>query len=272
MSGSSTGKTLLWIFLFAIVLAFLPQVPGCVMTNAPKAGRVVDATTGEGMPGVTVIASAHFFAQNPVHGSASDYPYRIITQTDAHGAYYIPATWQDISFAFPGMEAREEWLVTAFKPRHAVVGDEQAWKEFNKYGEKKYKPYSVVVSPPLTWRGLYFEVDPIRLQPVNLTLREAAIYYNDITGLGLYSVAMRKPEEIALRKIGYDMFQPSVCALDGESTMDSTEAVSLVAYVFDRRKFIESLRTVEPSGFGDAYRYPVFHAKNVCAAMKAGEL
>jgi hypothetical protein len=41
------------------VLLFGLQIPGCMTANTPKVGRVVNATTGKGMAGVTVIASAY---------------------------------------------------------------------------------------------------------------------------------------------------------------------------------------------------------------------
>ena len=87
MAAKHTIWMLLAVGLFA---AFGSQVPGCVGANLPKRGSVVDASTGQPIAGVAVIASAHFYA-NVVSPecSASNYPYRYITTTNARGEFNI---------------------------------------------------------------------------------------------------------------------------------------------------------------------------------------
>src|SRR5437660_817150 len=79
-----------WVFLVLILAIYFPQMRGCVTVFSPKVGRVVDVTTGQGVPGAAINAASRLGAEG--HGSG-DGVYRVITYTDADGNYRVPGTW-----------------------------------------------------------------------------------------------------------------------------------------------------------------------------------
>ncbi len=54
-----------------------------------------------------------------------------------------------------------------------------------------------------------------------------------------------------------------------ETEMDNYEAYAFQGFVYDAGKFNETLRKSEPSAFTNASDSSVFHAGEVCDAMKA---
>lgn len=264
-----------WIIFALVLLPFLPQVPSCMMANLPKTGRLVDVTTGKGIPDAAVIAAANFYGES-FAGSGGDNVYRVIVHTDANGDYWIPNTWLHIGNWIPTIpffirNPHTTWLITAFKPGYVFVGDEKAWTDYDNYGHPKYWPRSVGFTPPATWLGVVVKVEPLQMRPIQLSLREAAIYYRGIFLTGSPNIGeWNEPQEVALRRRAYEIFLPQVCNLDPEVEMDTNWASAFDAFVPNNVRTNESLRKLEPSGFKDDYMYPIFHAKNVCAAMKAG--
>ncbi len=259
----------LWIVIGLLWLPFLPQVPGCTMANMPKVGRIVDATTGKGMPDVTVIAAAHFFSQAAFSSNAYS-PYRIITHTDSNGYYWIPSTWAYLAFAMPWQEPRLTWVVTAFKPDYAIVGDEKAWSEFDKFGAPVYLPRSTGVSPPALWLGWIIKVNPIRMTPIQLNLKETAVYYAQVKSVGR-GLNWNDPEEIAIRKEGYDFFLPKACSIDPVEIMDSTEAGAIMEFAVNLDSAYQRLKELEPETIGkEIYARPKYKAGSICQVMYAG--
>ncbi len=259
----------LWIVIGLLWLPFLPQVPGCTMANMPKGGRIVDATTGKGMSDVTVIAAAHFFSQAAFSSNAYS-PYRIITHTNSNGYYWIPSTWAYLAFAFPWQEPRLTWVVTAFKPDYAIVGDEKAWSEFDKFGAPVYLPRSTGVSPPALWLGWIVKVDPIQMQQVQLGLKEAAVYYRSIIITGRVEHP-EEPEEIQLRKHAYQDLLPRVCSEDSNVEFDYSTLSGLTSIVPNRREFLARSKLFVPDIWPkEIYAHPKYRAGEVCEAMKVG--
>ena len=71
-----------------------------------------------------------FNAENPVHGSAHDEPYRVLAHTDDEGRYYIHSTWAHVRLALPGLDVSERWVITAYKPGYVVATDEENLRSF----------------------------------------------------------------------------------------------------------------------------------------------
>ena len=260
-----------WFYLFLIVLAIavLPQLPTYVMVNAPKTGRVVDSTTGRGLPNVTVVAAATYNASGLIHGSAYLTLYRIITTTDADGNFEIPSTWTSFGIGIPGTDARERWFITAIKLGYVLERDQSALSKFDEYGAPAEIPSSIAESPPATWLGYRVRVDPLRMKPMSLSLKEAAVYYSSLKGVGGFAVGNPK-DEASLRTLGAEWFLPQVCELDTDEVMDMTTGGKLVMFSTNPDESAKRLRQLEPSGFGDLQQHTILHAGNVCSAMKAG--
>jgi hypothetical protein len=254
-----------------VFVPFVPQIPGCVMASLPKVGRVVDDATGQGLPDVAVIASAIFNAQSPVHGSAHDFPYRLVVRTDSNGYFRIPSTWSQMRLSLPGLDARETWVVTAFKPNYAIAHDLDTISQFDSFGRTIFRPWSTTHSPSADWRGLYVAVEPLRMQQVDLKLNEAAAYYRDVIGLGRYVEGSSSGVEVALRSEAFNALSSEVCGANESETVSGDVGVAFRAFAFDSTKFITMLRRLEPSGFADDYSHPVFHLNSVCQAMRASD-
>ncbi len=251
-----------WIVLCLVVLPFSAQIPGCMMANTPKFGRIVDAT-GKGMADVAVIALGHFRADS-FHGSAAGYSYRIVTRTDVEGNYWIPSTWTHIRFALPGMDAQSGWYITAFKPGYAIAADIPAFGKLD-----KVVPASLADSPAAFWLGLAIRVRPIEIRPVTLSLEEAAGYYGNIASLGWTFANNLNKEEVALRKDGANYFTPRVCALDPEQQIGWGS--NMAAFAQDPLSFDKEIDRLDPDWLKEpvvGYRYPHFHAKTICNSLK----
>lgn len=252
-----------WIILCLVLLPFSAQIPGCIMVNTPKFGRIVDVT-GKGIGNVAVIALGEFGAQRLIHGSTGRYTYRIVTRTDADGNYWIPNTWTHMRFALPGMGAQYHWYITAFKPGYAIAADIPAFGKLD-----KILPASLADSPSAFWLGLAIWVKPIEIRPVALSLERASGYYGHIASLGWTFEINSNREEIALRKEGADYFTPRICALDAEQ--QTGWGSNMAAFAQDRFNFDKEIDRLDPDWLKEpaiGYRYPHYHAKTICNTLK----
>lgn len=170
-------------------------------------------------------------------------------------------------FALPGMDARERWVITAYKPGYVVAADDENLRKFKQSGLNEFRPNSTTFSPPASWLGLVVEVDPIAMRQVELNLKEAVTYYRDVLGAGLYIQNARDDAEVALRAEAFAAFEPMICGLGQNEIVDQNTGVAFASFAFDSVKFVLALRSMEPDGFGDAHTHPVFHAGSVCQAL-----
>jgi len=261
-------KTSLTIIYLLVVLAFLPQIPGCVMANMPKTGRVIDATTGKGMAGVAVIASAQFAAQNLIHGSNVSCRYRIITHTDADGGYYISNTWSRLAFGLPGTDPQISYAIVAYKAGYVIDGDERAWT-FDKYGQPG-SPGSEIAA---WWLGPVVRVETIRMKPAALSLKQEAVYYSDSIAGSFFGCDVNRlnVQEVTFRRSAYDILMPKVCSLPSSNELDDKATGALIDLVPQLEKANERLKQLEPENWGkDSYMQPKYRAEDVCKAMQAG--
>lgn len=281
-----------WILLALILALYFQQIRDCVMVFSPKVGRVVDVTTGKGIPNAAVIAVALLRADKAYGG---DGVYRVITYTDADGNYRVPNTWShawgETTFFLITMRAavpRVRWVITALKPGYAFVGDDLVWSSYDNFGFPRYLPPSTVAKPDASWRGIDVEVAPMQLKPVVLNVKQAASHYYSIVGkvgaAGGPSL-INKVEELRLIRPVYDYLLPKVCGENENVTLDSETAGNLEIFSpgsfigWPGNKYTETLRKLEPDGFNKRETYPVFvgnygkhmfYARNICTAMKAG--
>lgn len=258
---------LLWI-LGPVLLVFGPTVLNILFNievYTAKEGRVVDVNTGKGIPHAAVIAAATMSGSNFIHGSAYGTLYRVTTYTDELGDYRIPSYWSNVVLWFPplpGTAPTITWVIAVLQPGYGVVGDELAWQFDGAI-------FPSASGPPASWRGTVVKVDPIEMKRVAFTLKEAAVYYSRILSVAP-TYRGHDPEQAKLLKMVSDILLPQVCGMDPNSTVDGTAGRSLSGLVEDPYVSSGRLLQLEPSGYGDAYQHTVFHAGNVCEAMKAG--
>lgn len=252
-----------WIVLCLVVLPFSAQIPGCMMANTPKFGRIVDVT-GKGVSNIAVIAHGEFGAERYNGGLTREYTYRVVTHTDADGNYWIPSTWTHIRFALPGMDAQSRWYITALKPGYAIATDIPAIGKLD-----KIPPKSLADSPSALWLGLAIRVEPIEMRPVTLSLEAASGYYGHIASLGWTFPNNSNKEEIALRRDGANYFTPRICALDPEQQIGWGS--NMAAFAQDPLSFDKEIDRLDPDWLKEpvvGYRYPHFHAKTICNSLK----
>jgi hypothetical protein len=257
------------IVVLIFLLLFGWQIPGCVMAHMPKTGRIVDAATGAGLDHVAVIASAHFRADNLIHGSNTSCRYRVVVQTDPDGRFWVPSTWTHLAFGLPGTDPYVAHEIAVYKAGYVVDGDERAWT-FNEYGQ----PGSPGSELSEVWLGPVIRVQTIKMKPASgLSLKQEAVYYrNSIIG-SFYGCDVNRgsPEEVALRKSAYQVLLPRACATPTDEGPDDLATYSLIDLTPQRDKAGQRLKELEPENWGkDSYALPRFKAGRVCEAMKAG--
>ena len=105
------------------------------------------------------------------------------------------------------------------------------------------------------------------MRQAELDLKEAAPYYRDVIGAGLYIQDSWDDADVAVRADAYKHFEPIVCGMAPDDVVDQNTGGAFAAFAFDGTKFDLVLRNLEPQGYGDASQHPVFHAGNVCRAL-----
>ena len=259
------------IALFLIIASCMPQMSARIATHMAKTGLVIDAETSKPMQHVIVIASG-WSSQGGVLVGNGGYStlYRIVTYTDAEGRYRIPTTWLHMVPWVPGFYPRVGWVVTVFRPGYAVLGDEQAWEE-NKKGLMLFPAASGLVVPPHSYKGTYIEVDPIKMYKPTLTLKEAASYYGKIKSTGSPSFASKEPGDVAIRRAGYALIAPWVCALNANSELERSIANATFEFAEDPIKSVELEKQLAPIGnHFDILGAPPVKAGNVCKIITNG--
>jgi hypothetical protein len=270
------NKIILFASLFtaAALTPMIWEIIEDISTYMPKKGQVVDATTGQGLDDVHVIAVATSGAQNLVEGTDFKQLYRVVTLTNAKGEYSIPNQWDNVRIWFPplpGTKPRVRWIITAFKPGYAVVGDEQAWS-FDGNGLPKARPLSVHKIPIVSSQLTSVLVEPISLSRVALSPKESASYYGAIVraGSGPDEHARKSAAETNLRRTGYDLLTPLVCAMDETEKIDW----SIGEFAYDNHRYVSTLGALEKESLerGAAHGKPaLISAKNECLAIKKAQ-
>jgi hypothetical protein len=160
--------------------------------------------------------------------------------------------------------------VTAFKPGYAVVGDEKAW-QFRDDGSSMYRPRSAVATPGFSYRGTAIEVAPIRMFKPTLNLKEAAVYYSEIKGVGAPFFASTEPGDVAIRQQGYALLAPWVCALDPQSDLDRLTIDTITDFSIDPVNAVSLFEQLDPLQFhSEAQQHPKYKAGIVCKIITNG--
>lgn len=116
--------------------------------RAEKYGRIVDATTGDGIPDVKVIATWRESSSGSPHiASASTWcALQKVTTTDANGNYTFPTVADELDlsdrgthrgiappFGIVSVKNDATWRLVAFKPGYVRVGEDPRHKEGDLY-------------------------------------------------------------------------------------------------------------------------------------------
>lgn len=253
-----------------VMLPLLPQVPDVMTAAAMKFGSVIDASTGKGIPNAIVIVQPitrqdAFF----VNGSGGCI-YRYVTRTDAKGDYFIPPKWPS-GFGMPLMHSRVYTSIRAFKSGFITEGDEEFIREVSE--KTPSAPRSVAKIASTEWRGLWMNVDPMLLEPTQLSLRDEIVYFDGLFKPGAQCFD-RGANEPSIRAEIYDTFSSSICNFAPDVQMSLTEARAIMRFGQDINKFYDAMRNMEGMKWNlNPGRAPVsepsFLAKNLCVALHA---
>jgi len=153
-----------------------------------KRGRVVDARTGLGLGGVTIVAAWHstYFS---IHTS-SNCPYQKIVQTDATGAYTLPDVSEIVTvtdYMVPrqiGLASMSfHWNVVAYKDGYMDELD-AARRPGTAVATSDYFQIGVRLKAqaPASLRDHYVEMADIRMRKVTLTPEETVLYEATLLG------------------------------------------------------------------------------------------
>lgn len=270
--------TFSWLVAAAVAVFVLLQLPGYLMARVPKSGRVVDSTTGKGIPDATVIAWATFSACGGVVESrcSSTTEYRLLTRTDQDGNYWIRNNY--LSGIMPLIpivlsDRRESWQITVIKPGYAVVGDHVAWTYLDRLGNARlYPPSTSDEPPPASSFVLFARVDPIPMYRVDLDLKQSSLYFAGLLrgGSGRVDQDMwNEPEETALRQHLYAPLQASVCGQPAATELDYGTFSALLILAPDGTAFLAKAKQLDPNLMKDPSPERKYKAAIVCDEMKA---
>jgi hypothetical protein len=264
-------RLVLALALFAMFLLCFGVSIVSAIANAyaflPRTGKVIDGATGKGIPNIPVIASAYFRGTGLMGTGYQEDRYRVITYTDSDGVYHIPGQWRFLSFELPlPLDYHTGWTIVAFKIGYAIVGDDDALRPD---AAGVITPNSTWFSPKATFGFPEAHVAPIVMRTVNLSDSEATWYYANLISLFAVKNPMA-PEELALRRIGYDYFAPRICS------MDPQQPLTWVAgdFVDDGAKYDTTIMKIQEDADKKTPGTGKFVARlagSECAALRAGE-
>jgi len=256
------------VIVVAVMLPFLPQFPGVMSAAAPKFGGVIDTTTGKGVPNAIVIVQPFSIADAFFANVSGGCLYRFVTRTDANGDYTVPPTLPT-GFGLPFTHARVAMPVRVFKAGFVTDGDEEYIKD--KALRSSSTSRSAAKPPATTWKGLWLRIDPVFLQPSELSMREELVYFDGLFRPGSRCFD-RGAQEQSIRAEIYDHFASRVCALPPDSDIHMAEALAVMNLSQDIDKFYAVMRNLEGMRWDvnppfAPHTEPSFLARNICQAL-----
>ncbi|MCE7950625.1 MAG: carboxypeptidase regulatory-like domain-containing protein [Xanthomonadales bacterium PRO7] len=202
-------RLLFWLLvpLVLVVVIYSGELPELVMTYSPKTGRVVDATTGKGIPGVTVTALGWFW-QGGLFTTSSGCTFASFGLTDANGYYRTPSGWRRVNPGAPWFHPGNSWTINAVKPGYTLV-DKSNFKAGSGEG-------AVVTSK---WKIFSVGVSDIVMRAVDLPLKERVEDY--AYGMAGDNCASTDPSLYhELRNEVFSDLKARVCALPADTPLD----------------------------------------------------
>lgn len=259
-------RLLFWLLvpLVLVVAIYSGEIPELVMTYSPKTGRVVDASTGKGIPGVTVTALGWFW-QGGLFTTSSGCTFASFGLTDANGYYRTPSGWARVNPGVAWFDPRNWWTINAVKPGYTLV-DKSNIMAGTSQG-------AVVTSK---WNVFSVSVSDIAMRAVNLPLKERVDDYGyGMAGDNCTSTDPRLYHELKkevfsdLKTLvcslptGAPLEEKTVWGLEGFSTYLTPDSSSVERF---KRRLIKLdpaySQTLNPSHSPHDYR-----AGNLCSVM-----
>ncbi|MFC4820497.1 carboxypeptidase-like regulatory domain-containing protein [Dokdonella ginsengisoli] len=177
MAQSTLGQwsqrllTLAGLFCLFYLFLVLIQPYRFPIVLSEKHGRVIDAQTGKGLPGVAVIVTYNLWSSTPMQAGDGGCMHQKIVWTDADGSYVIPNASKDIDVAedmllrmVPGYSRNYGWLLEYYKEGYVVKEDLERMIDTI---EGRPVPRVTPVEP-YTKNGPVYIVPPVAMQKADM--------------------------------------------------------------------------------------------------------
>ena len=258
--------TLLVIALIVLYL-YTPQLVQALYAYSAKTGQVIDADTGLGIGQAYVIAVVQYHGSGFGH-TTIDYRSRFVVQTDDDGDYSIPADRSKARFTEPYFNPRTDWSIVAYKHGYINDPDRKSALQNDLIDRLRFEQESAYAKLSARWGWGVLEVEPVALNAVKLTERQDILYFKDIGAFGLSQSHKETSADIMLRDYGRSIFQPVICGMDPNTVLDQRWGYAYLVVAKSFGLAADTLKRSEPQGFRDSNTKPIFHAANVCDAIK----
>lgn len=191
-----------------IVVSYSAEIPELVTTYSPKTGRVIDAATGKGIPGVTVVALG-WFSQGGFYASSFGCTFESLGLTDADGYYRTPSGLMHMAPGAPWLGPKNWWTINAVKPGYALV-------DKSKYNDTVgVDRHGAVVTS--RWKVFSVGVSDIVMHKVDASLDER---FDDYSVAGGSCELINPALYYRLRNEIFSDLRPMVCALSVDAPLD----------------------------------------------------
>ena len=237
--------------------------------RAEKYGRVVDAETGAGIPGVKFIVNWRTSSTGLpglTGGGGTWCDLQKIVVSDPDGNFMIPDVSKELDISDRGTRSSmtamgllsvthdTDWVISAFKPGYVGVSDLEALQR------AKEGLGTVQIIPEVSFHQSKVVVKPIAMRKMTLAPTDLWLYYSIVSSTGVCSDrmanAIEQPELAEIRGVMKDIVRPMVCAMPADTALspEAFTSYQTLAHAgrFDMPFFekVKSLQGIAPSSRG----------------------
>ena len=172
-------KVFAGFFLFilvAFIVSYITQLSEILIALGPKSGRIIDADSGDGIPGVIVVEESWFVEEGLLNRSAGCTSIEM-THTDANGNYHFQDSYYGWEMGFPTRSPHQHFFIHTTK--HGYIEATTTWPLIHDSAgsiQTSYEPWSST-NFKLKMKGSEVEIPPIQLRQVEMSLQDEAKYF-----------------------------------------------------------------------------------------------
>ena len=260
--------------LIAALLAF--QFPSYLKTAVPKTGQIIDADSGEGVPGAVVFVKGLWHQTGLWQTPAATCVYFDMLVTDAQGNFSVPSHYSKFEIGLPGRDAEHDWTIEVRKNGY-VYGDAELPLVFNESGIYSHPPIPWNSAyKNFQWNGLAIQIPSISLRQLDMTLEERVGMFESHgydPAFGCHFLNEDIHEYLSnLRRSFYLDQEKIVCRSPEASTTNSATVLGLWSLARNRDAFKKEMKDAGlPVPLSTTAHGFVYRLTDVCRSMKAGE-
>jgi len=209
-----------------------PRTIGARELRAEKHGRIIDADTGAGIPGVRVIVNwrGSSTGLSGFYGGGGWCDLQKVVTTDADGNYTVPEVSKDLDLSGQGTHGKAtemgwmgvthsaDWVLSAFKPGYVQVSDLDLVRRAA--AGEWIGGMTLQVPPDVSIRAGKVEVKPTEMQKQDTSPSEVWAYYSIVNAAIVCNDRNAKTIETSdvadIRHSISAAVRPTPCALPGD--------------------------------------------------------